>query len=232
MLYNKMQSAYLQAVDETQPDERVKERASFLRMNTMLKETLKYIPIVAAVIAIAVTPLATRGLWLPFAGGLACGTGAAAAGFAATCTLMERAVNTGSRGAALSSVVLKLVLYLGVMAGMTIAFGLWPGLGSAAGCLTAPIAVILRNVAAPKFRKLRGKPSGDEDRRYIYEPHARGADGALRYVFIRGTYMEKASGGRIYMTHRRFHKLAAIRGASPNGRMSAEAAGTEGGGAL
>jgi hypothetical protein len=73
----------------------------------------------------------------------------------------------------------------------------------------------------PKLRKLRGRAPGDEGRQYIYESPMRGADGALRYVFIRGSYMEKAYGGRIYMTHRRFRRLAAIRRATdpyPYGR--------------
>jgi hypothetical protein len=54
-------------------------------------------------------------------------------------------------------------------------------------------------------------PDDNELRQYIYEPHTRSRDGALRYVFMSGAYMEKAYGGRIYTTHRRFRKLAAIR---------------------
>jgi hypothetical protein len=190
------------------------ERAPAYRMNILIKETIKCIPIIGAVIAVIALPLFAYGLWPSFALGLACGMGASIAGFLVAYKFTERAVNTGSRGAAFAGVMLRMLIYLSVMSVMTAMFGLWPGIGSAAGCLTAPVAVIARNMLAPKLRKLRGRASGDEDRRYIYESHMRGADGALRYVFMRGSYMEKAYGGRIYMTHRRFRRLAAIRRAS------------------
>jgi hypothetical protein len=186
-------------------------------MDILIKGTLKYIPIIGAAIAAATLPLFAYGLWLPFAGGLACGIGAAAAGFVVACKLMSRAVATGSRGAAFSGVVMRMLIYLLAMSVVTAAVGLWPGIGSAAGCLTAPAAVIVGNILVPKLRRLRGRPTGEEDRQYIYETHIRGANGALRYVFIRGSYMEKAYGGRVYMTHRRFRRLAAIRRAPSGG---------------
>jgi hypothetical protein len=168
--------------------------------------------------AVASLPLAGYGLWLPFAGGLACGTGAAALGFFSAYKFMERAIATGSRGSAFAGIGLRLFIYLAAMASMTMAFGLWAGLGSAAGCLTAPVSIIICNVAVPRFRARAGGPSGEDDTRYIYEPHMRDAYGDLRYVFMRGTYMERASGGRIYMTHRRFRKLAAVRRAGKETR--------------
>jgi hypothetical protein len=135
-------------------------------------------------------------------------------GFAAVFRLTELATATGSRGAIFAGIALRLVIYLGVMAAATIAFGLWAGVGSAAGCLTVPVSIIFQNVALPRLRKARGLPPLDtdpENREYIYEPHMRDANGALRYVFMRGSYMEAASKGRVYVTHRRFRKLAAIR---------------------
>jgi hypothetical protein len=135
-------------------------------------------------------------------------------GFAAVYRLTERAADTGSRGAAFAGIALRFLIYFGVMAVATAMFGLWSGVGSAVGCLTAPLAIIFQNTALPKLRRARGLSSSvaaSEKREYIYEPHMRGADGALRYVFMRGSYMEAASKGRVYMTHRRFRKLAAIR---------------------
>lgn len=162
-------------------------------------------------------PLFAYGLWPPFAVGLLCGTGASAFGLIIACKFTERAMATGSKGAAFAGVIVRMLLYLCVMAVVTAALGLWPGIGSAAGCLTAPAAIIVRNILAPKLRGLRGRAPEDEGRQYIYEPHTRGADGALRYIFIRGPLMERAYGGRVYMTHRRFRKLAALR-AAPDSR--------------
>jgi hypothetical protein len=179
---------------------------------------------IGAAIALAALPLSAYGLWAPFASGLACGTAAAMAGFAVACVCTERAVATGSRGAAFAGIGARIFIYLGAMSSMTFLFGMWPGVGAAAGCLAAPLAIIVRNVAVPRLRgRLARTPGGrnsvrsgdkssSEGRQYIYEPHIRGADGALRYVFIGGPSMEKASGGRIYITHRRFRRLAAIRG--------------------
>jgi hypothetical protein len=178
-------------------------------MDILIRGTFKCIPVTGAVIAIIALPLFAYGLWLSFAVGLVCGTGASVVGFFVAYKFTERAVNTGSRGAAFAGVMLRMLIYLCVMSVITATFGLWPGIGSAAGCLTAPIAVIARNMLAPKLRKLRGQAPEDENRQYIYEPHMRSANGALRYVFIRGSYMERAYGGRIYMTHRRFRRLAA-----------------------
>jgi hypothetical protein len=178
-------------------------------MNILVKGTLKYIPLIGAVMAAIALPLCAYGLWPSFAVGLVCGAGASVAGLVVAYKFTEHAMNTGSRGAAFAGVMLRMLIYLCVMSVMTATFGLWPGIGAAAGCLTAPIAIIVRNMLAPKLRKLRGQAPEDEDRRYIYEPHMRGANGALRYVFIRGSYMERAYGGRVYMTHRRFRRLAA-----------------------
>jgi hypothetical protein len=192
-----------------------------------MKGTLKFIPAVGGVIAVATLPLLAYGWWLPFAGGLACGTGAAAAGFLLAYKLLERAVTTGNKGAAFAGLGLRIFIYLCVMSVTTLAFGLWAGIGAAAGCLTVPIAIIIHNIAAPKLRGIfvkRGPSSDEEGRQYIYEPHMRRADGAMRYVFMSGSYMEKAYGGRVYMTHRRFRKLAAIRRV-PAGRPSGGYAG-------
>jgi hypothetical protein len=198
-------------------------------MDMLIKGTLKYIPVTGAVMALAALPLCAYGLWPLFAVGLVCGMGASAIGFLVAYKFTERAVNTGRVGAAFAGIVLRMLIYLGIMSVMTAAFGMWPGIGSAAGCLTAPAAIIARNMLAPKLRKLRRRASGGDDgqgdRHYVYEPHTRGADGALRYVFIRGSYMEKAYGGHVYMTHRRFRKLAAT-GTTSAGMTSA---GTGGG---
>jgi hypothetical protein len=189
-------------------------RAPACRMDILIKGTIKCIPVIGAVMAAVALPLCAYGLWPPFAIGLVCGMGASVAGFLVAYKCTERAMNTGSRGAAFAGVMLRMLIYLCVMSVMSATFGLWPGIGSAAGCLTAPLAVIARNMLVPKLRKLRGQAPDDEDRLYIYEPHMRSANGALRYVFIRGSYMEKAYGGRVYTTHRRFRRLAAIRRAS------------------
>jgi hypothetical protein len=156
-------------------------------------------------------PLISSGLWPAVAGGLLCGTGVAAAGFAIVYRSTERASATGRVGVAFTGIGLRLMLYFIVMAAMTALFGMWSGIGAAAGCLVCPVAVIIQAVVAPKLRKFRGMTTDDDDRRYVYEPHQRDADGALRYVFIKGAYREKASGGRVYKTHRRFRRLAAIR---------------------
>ncbi|MDR1042413.1 MAG: hypothetical protein LBL54_00730 [Clostridiales Family XIII bacterium] len=198
-------------------------------MDILIKGTLKCIPIIGAVIAVIALPLCAYGLWPLFALGLVCGVGASVAGFVVAYKCTAHAMNTGSRGAAFAGVMLRMLIYLCVMSVMTATFGLWPGIGSAAGCLTAPLAVIARNMLVPKLRQLRGRASDSDDRQYIYEPHMRGADGALRYVFIRGSYMEKAYGGHIYMTHRRFRRLAAIRRASDSYGLQRQSRGDAGG---
>jgi hypothetical protein len=119
-------------------------------------------------------------------------------------------------GVAFAGLGLRMIIYFCVMAAVTATLGLWPGIGSAVGCMTVSAALLFRHIALPKLRKARGLPPDSSDpasRRYFYEAHIRGDDGALRYVFIPGSSMERASGGRIYMTHRRFRKLVAIRSA-------------------
>jgi hypothetical protein len=179
-------------------------------MTISIKGTLKITAIICAVCVAITLPLISLGLWPAFAGGFLCGAGASAAGFAVVYRFTERAVAVGRVGVAFTGLGLRLALYLGVMTVMTALFGVWPGIGAAAGCLACPAAIIIQAVAAPKLRKLRGMAT-DDDRRYFYEPHLRDPDGALRYVFLKGAYREKISGGRVYVTHRRFRKLAAIR---------------------
>ncbi|MDR2162724.1 MAG: hypothetical protein LBO70_02085 [Clostridiales Family XIII bacterium] len=183
-------------------------------MNIAIKGTLKYAAFVGVAVALATLPLGVHGHWLPFAAGLACGIGASMAGFAVMYRFIEAAGAAGGRSFAFTGIGLKFFIYIGAMFTMTALFGLWPGIGTAAGCLTMPVAIIIRNAALPHLRAMRGQAPEDADREYIYETHTRGADGALRYVFIRGSYMETASKGRVYMTHRRFRKLVAIRRAS------------------
>jgi hypothetical protein len=183
----------------------------FRHMPISIKGTFKYTAMVGGIVAVAALPLIAEGHRFPFEFGLACGIGASMAAFALSYRFIERATNAGGKSVAFIGIGLKYFIYLGVMYTMTALFGVWPGIGSAVGCLTAPAAVIILNVAVPKLRKLRGKGSEDECRQYIYESHMRGADGALRYVFMRGAFIEMASGGRIYMTHRRFRRLAEIR---------------------
>jgi hypothetical protein len=182
-------------------------------MTISIKGTLKFTAIVCAACMAATLPLASSGLWPPFAGGLLCGAGASVAGFTVVYRFTERAVAASRVGVAFTGLGLRLVIYFVVMAAVTALFGMWSGIGAAAGCLVCPAAIIVQVVALPKLRKLRGVAPYEEDRRYVYEPHLRDADGALRYVFIRGSYRERASGGRVYVTHRRFRKLAAVRGA-------------------
>jgi hypothetical protein len=159
----------------------------------------------------ATLPLVSSGLWPLFAGGLLCGAGASAAGFVVVYRCTERALAARRVGVAFTGLGLRLVIYLVVMAAATALFGMWSGIGAAAGCLVCPAAIIVQVVALPKLRTLRGRAPDDDELQYVYEPHIRDADGALRYVFVRGSSRERASKGRVYVTHRRFRKLAAIR---------------------
>jgi hypothetical protein len=180
-------------------------------MTMSMKATYKYAVIIAAVVIAATLPLGVSGPWPHFAVGLVCGMGAGMAGFTVMYLSIVRATETGSRGAAFTGIGLKFAIYVAVMFTATTVLGVWAGLGSAAGCLAMPAAILFHNIAMPKLRGLRGQAPRGEGRQYIYEPHIRRPDGTLRYVFMRGAYMEMASGGRIYVTHRRFRKLAAIR---------------------
>jgi hypothetical protein len=187
-------------------------------MTISIKGTFKYAAITGAVAVAAILPFTAEEHRLPFAVGFVCGVGASMAGFVVMYRTVGSASAAGGKGVIFAGIGLKLFIYMGVMFTMTALFGFWPGIGAAAGCLAMPVATIIRGVAAPKLRRLRGLPREDEYRQYIYEPHMRGADGALRYVFIKGSRMEAASGGRVYKTHRRFRKLAAIRRAIPGER--------------
>jgi hypothetical protein len=186
-------------------------------MQLELKSIIKYIvavAVVALVVALIFLPYET---WMFFSVGLLCGAGAATAAFALMYLLTERASKSGSIGVAFAGIGLKFFVYLGVMAVMTITFGLWAGVGAAAGCFACPAAVIVSGVVVPgikrRVRKARGMAAkdADADREYIYEEHIRANDGSLRYVFMRGAYLQSDSGGRSYMTHRRLRKLKEIR---------------------
>jgi hypothetical protein len=155
--------------------------------------------------------------WVFFGAGLLCGAGAAIAGFALTYLSAERATKAGRPGLAFVGIGLKFIVYLGVMAIMTITFGIWAGIGVAAGCFTGPVAIIAAGVIVPgikrKVRAAKGLSGADSDsdREYVYEEHIRAHDGSLRYLFKRGAYLQRYSGGRSYVTHRRFRKLKEIR---------------------
>jgi hypothetical protein len=186
-------------------------------MKMGFKSIIKYIVALTGVISILSLILMPFGMWTFFGIGLLCGAVVAIAGFALTYLFTERAAKSGRKGAAFAGIGLKFILYLGVMAGMTITFGLWAGVGTAAGCFTGPLAIIASAVIVPGIKRkvsaMRGSAGvgAESDREYVYEEHIRARDGSLRYLFLRGAYLQSYSGGRSYVTHRRFRKLKEIR---------------------
>jgi len=192
-------------------------------MKIELKSTIKYIAVITGTVFVATLIFVPFETWMFFGAGLLCGAGAAIAGFALTCLFTERAAKTGRPGLAFAGIGIKFIVYFGVMAIMTITFGLWAGVGTAAGCFTGPIAIIAAGVILPGIKRrvsaARGSAGADSgsEREYIYEEHIRAHDGSLRYVFMRGAYLQSYSGGRSYVTHRRFRKLKEIRAKSASG---------------
>ncbi|MDR3225052.1 MAG: hypothetical protein LBT52_02000 [Clostridiales Family XIII bacterium] len=186
-------------------------------MKIEFKSTIRNIAVIMGAAVIASLILMSYETGVFFSAGLACGTGAAIAGFALTYLSTERAVRSGRAGSAFVVIGLKLIIYLGVMFIMTVTLGLWAGVGAAAGCFIGPIAIIAAGVVVPgirgKVNAARGvaEAGSDVSREYIYEEHIRARDGSLRYVFMRGAYWQCYTGGRSYVTHRRFRKLKEIR---------------------
>jgi hypothetical protein len=178
---------------------------------------VKYIGIIAGIVALAalaLIPGAGRGA---FAVGLLCGVGTAVLNLAITYRLTDFAAKTGNKSIVYIAPFAKIIIYVAAMFAAAAMFGLWGAIGAALGCLAGPVAVIAAGVAAPWARRRiateRGLDTADADGsfEYIYEEHIRSGDGSLRYVFARGAYIQSYSGGRCYVTHRRFRKLKEVR---------------------
>jgi hypothetical protein len=180
---------------------------------------VKYILLIALACLIAALPLlVASGMWGRFAVGLACGAGAAVLNFTITFKLTESAARTGNKSSAYAAPFIKLMIYAGVMFAVAVFLGIWPVLGGAAGCLAGPVAISAEGVIVPKIaykvRNAKGSASAPSPQvEYIYENYIRSESGVRRHVFIRGHYIEKLSGGRNYISHRRFRKLKEVRAA-------------------
>ncbi|MDR0519014.1 MAG: hypothetical protein LBG82_03060 [Clostridiales Family XIII bacterium] len=145
------------------------------------------------------------------------GVGAAVLNFFIVYRIAMSAPASGGKSIAYIIPFAKIFVYAGVMLSAVLLAGLWSGVGAAAGCLSGPAAVIVSGMAVPQARRRRASRRGmahggqGASEEYIYEEHIRAADGSLRYVFAKGAYLQSYSGGRSYMTHRRFRKLKEIR---------------------
>jgi hypothetical protein len=132
-----------------------------------MKGTIAYIAIIVGIVFFTGLALMPFGAWVFFAAGLACGAGAAIANHALTTGLMNHAAETGKKSYAVLAPAFRMPVYILVFFVMTFNFGLWAGVGAAAGCLAGPVAILLQGFIVPKLmekRKSAGEPADGEAR--------------------------------------------------------------------
>jgi len=145
--------------------------------------------------------------------GLACGGVASLLAFFVLIYGSERVFENGKRLIAVFSLIIRIGIYGAAVLFATLQFG-YPGCaGAGLGLLSWALAVIWQNALIPMWqaRKLRLSNTAVACASYEYVEFPRDSYGNPRYLFIRSHSMDIWSGGKHYVTHRKFRLLSGRR---------------------